>query len=73
MSINIDLKFEDAMRELERIVEELESGNVALTRSVELYNRAKALHKHCDRIIKEISLSIELVDTEGGGTIKYEE
>lgn len=72
MSINTDLKFEDALRELEQIVLELESGNVSLTRSVELYNRGKALHKLCDKIIKEISLNIESVCSEGDQTIAEE-
>ncbi|QJC27226.1 exodeoxyribonuclease 7 small subunit [Anaplasma platys] len=73
MSINTDLKFEDAMQELERVVLELESSNVSLTRSIELYNRAKALHRHCDNIIKKISLNIELIDSEKGKPIEDEE
>ncbi|MCU7612486.1 exodeoxyribonuclease VII small subunit [Anaplasma capra] len=57
-------KFEEAVRELERIVEELESGNVSLDRSVELYNRGRELHKYCDGIIKDIALKIESLDGE---------
>ncbi|WP_249549265.1 exodeoxyribonuclease VII small subunit [Anaplasma phagocytophilum] len=62
MSIHISSKFEEAMKELENIVAELESGNVPLERSVELFNKGKELHKYCDKVIKEISLHIESVD-----------
>ncbi|MDB1135588.1 exodeoxyribonuclease VII small subunit [Candidatus Anaplasma sp. TIGMIC] len=64
MSINISGKFEEAMQELERIVGELEEGNVSLERSVELYNRGKELHQYCDKVIKDITLNIESIDPE---------
>ncbi|ACZ49629.1 putative exodeoxyribonuclease VII small subunit [Anaplasma centrale str. Israel] len=57
-------KFEEAVRELERIAEELERGDVSLDRTVELYNRGIELHKYCDKVIKGITLNVESLGDE---------
>ena len=73
MSINMNVKFEEAIQELEKIVAELEGGNIPLERSVELYNRGVELHKCCNDIIKDINLHIESVNTGDAAHIPQDE
>jgi exodeoxyribonuclease VII small subunit len=41
------MSFEDALRALEDVVRRLESGEVPLDQSIELYERGEALRAHC--------------------------
>lgn len=42
-----ELSFEDARKELERIVAQLESGRAGLEEAVALWERGEELHRHC--------------------------
>ncbi|HSK78886.1 MAG TPA: exodeoxyribonuclease VII small subunit, partial [Thermoanaerobaculia bacterium] len=42
-----ELSFEQALAELERIVQQLESGQAPLEQSIALYERGAALKAHC--------------------------
>jgi exodeoxyribonuclease VII small subunit len=42
-----DLSFEDAQRELERIVDRLEAGDVGLDEAITLWQRGEELYRHC--------------------------
>ncbi|MFN3247971.1 exodeoxyribonuclease VII small subunit [Roseibium album] len=55
------LSFEDALKQLETIVRELEQGNVALERSIEMYERGDALRKHCDTLLKSAEAKVEKI------------
>ena len=41
------LSFEDAMSELEEIVDNLESGNIDLDKSIQYYTRGSQIRAHC--------------------------
>ena len=60
MSIGDNYTFENAIEELELIVKELESGQVSLGKSVELYGRGKELYEYCNKVIENIELKIEI-------------
>ena len=47
-----ELSFEAALAELERVVAQLESGNVALDASLALYERGAGLRRHCEDLLK---------------------
>ena len=47
-----EMSFEDAMRELEKVVSNLERGDVALEESISLYQRGAELKKHCEAKLK---------------------
>ncbi|WP_413869456.1 exodeoxyribonuclease VII small subunit [Albidovulum sp.] len=47
------LSFEEAMRKLESVVRDLESGNVELEKSIALYEEGARLKAHCERKLKE--------------------
>ncbi|MFZ5708778.1 MAG: exodeoxyribonuclease VII small subunit [Pseudomonadota bacterium] len=46
------MTFEEAMKELENVVKQLESGNVALEDSISLYERGALLKAHCEAKLK---------------------
>lgn len=48
-----DMSFEDAMKELEAVVSQLEHGDVALDQSIALYERGAALKACCEAKLKE--------------------
>jgi exodeoxyribonuclease VII small subunit len=60
------MSFEAAMAELEEVVKALESGNVALERSLELYERGAALKAHCDAKLKAAEERVEIIRAREG-------
>ncbi len=61
------LSFEEALRELERIVGRLESGEAALQEAIDLYERGDRLRKQCAARLDAAQARIEAIrlDAEG--------
>ena len=55
------MSFEAAVAELERIVEQLERGDVALDKSIEIYERGEALKAHCEKLLSAAEKRIEKI------------
>jgi exodeoxyribonuclease VII small subunit len=55
------LTFEQALAELERIVAQMERGDVALEDSISLYQRGAALKAHCEAKLKDAQLKVEQI------------
>jgi exodeoxyribonuclease VII small subunit len=55
------LSFEAALAELERIVAQLERGDVALADSLRIYQRGAALKAHCEAQLKEAQLAVDQI------------
>lgn len=55
------LSFEQALSELETIVRQLESGDVELERSIDIYERGAALKAHCEAKLKAAQLRVEKI------------
>jgi exodeoxyribonuclease VII small subunit len=53
--------FEDAMKELEKIVKDLESGQVKLDDAVKAYERGTALKSHCEGKLAEARTKVEKI------------
>jgi exodeoxyribonuclease VII small subunit len=64
------LPFEQAMAELEGIVERLEKGSVALEESIAIYERGEALKKHCETLLKSAEQRIEKITLGADGKPK---
>ncbi|WP_346899473.1 exodeoxyribonuclease VII small subunit [uncultured Roseibium sp.] len=62
------LSFEDALKQLETIVRELEQGNVPLERSIEMYERGAVLRKHCDDLLKAAEAKVEKIQLAQDGS-----
>ena len=56
-----DLSFEDALRELETIVEKLERGDAPLEESITIYQRGAALKAHCEGQLKAAQMKVEKI------------
>ena len=63
-----NLGFEEAMKELERIVKDLESGNVKLDEAVKAYERGAALRKHCESKLADARMKVEKITGGGKGS-----
>ena len=58
------VKFEDQIKELESIINELENGEVDLDTSIEKYTKAMSLVKSCDEKLKRIDEQVSKLVTE---------
>ena len=62
------MNFETALRELESIVEKLESGKIDLEQSIAIYERGEQLKKHCEKLLKDAEARIEKITLKADGT-----
>lgn len=62
------LSFEDALKELETIVDRLEKGDVELEASIAIYERGEALRAHCDKLLRSAEARVEKITLNQDGT-----
>ncbi|HHI82214.1 MAG TPA: exodeoxyribonuclease VII small subunit [Rhizobiales bacterium] len=62
-----DMPFEEALSELEQIVEQMESGKVDLEGSIRIYERGEKLKKHCEKLLKQAESRIEKITLSADG------
>ncbi|MCT7373582.1 exodeoxyribonuclease VII small subunit [Chelativorans salis] len=55
------MTFEQALEALEKIVNDLEQGDVPLEQSIRIYERGEALKAHCDRLLKAAEDKVEKI------------
>ncbi len=55
------LSFEQALEALERIVDDLERGDVPLEQSIRIYERGEALKAHCEKLLKAAEDKVEKI------------
>lgn len=55
------LSFEQALAELEKIVAQLERGDVPLADSIRIYQRGAALKAHCEAQLKDAQLAVDQI------------
>ncbi len=65
-----EMSFEEAMRELEGVVGQLESGDVELEASIKLYERGAALKKRCEEKLKEAEEKVAAITLDEQGQPK---
>ena len=63
-----EMSFEDAMRELEKVVGDLERGDVPLEQSIALYERGAQLKQRCQTKLKEAEEKVAAITLDGQGT-----
>jgi exodeoxyribonuclease VII small subunit len=61
--------FEASLDELERVVKELEKGDLPLEKSLELFERGMTLSTDCKRQLEEAETKVELLLKKGSKTI----
>jgi len=62
-----EMSFEEAMAELERVVNQLERGDVPLEDSIKLYERGAALNKRCEEKLKEAEEKVAAITLDKDG------
>lgn len=62
-----EMSFEAAMHELEQVVGQLERGDVALEKSIALYERGAALKARCEAKLKEAEEKVAAITLDGNG------
>ncbi|MBO6730812.1 MAG: exodeoxyribonuclease VII small subunit [Maricaulis sp.] len=67
-----EMNFEQALAELERIVQQLESGEVELERSIAIYERGAALRAHCEGKLKDAELKVDKIVKGEDGSLSLE-
>lgn len=61
------LSFEDALSELEQIVQQMETGQTSLDKSVKAYERGVALKNLCEKRLKDAQMKIEKLTLNSDG------
>ena len=71
-----EMSFEEALRALEGVVRQLESGEVPLDESISLYERGEALRKACQARLDAAQARIEKIvqggDGKPSGTVPFD-
>jgi exodeoxyribonuclease VII small subunit len=63
------LSFEDALRELEAIVQQLERGQVKLDEAILAYERGALLKRHCEQKLAEAKMKVDKIMLQPDGTV----
>ncbi|MCR9088135.1 MAG: exodeoxyribonuclease VII small subunit [Rhodobacteraceae bacterium] len=62
-----EMSFEEAMKALEGVVDQLERGDVELEQSIALYERGAALKAHCDAKLKAAEEKVDAITLDADG------
>ena len=55
------MTFEDAMKELENLVDSLDKGDVSLDEAIAAYDRGSQLKDHCQKKLNEAKMKVETI------------
>lgn len=61
------MKFEDSLKELDKIVEQLESGKLSIDDSIALYTKGLELCNECGKKLNEVKGKIALLEESAEG------
>ena len=61
---SIDLTFEENLKKLEDIVDQLESGDIDLEKSVALYEKGMIIKNNCEAKLKKVEMQIKKIKIE---------
>ena len=64
--MHMEMNFEEALLELEGIVEKLETGQLSLDESLQLFEKGIKLVKECDKKLKRADLKVGKLIEENG-------
>ena len=68
-----DLDFEEAMDQLNEIIQGLETGEVKLSESVDKFELGSELAKHCKKLLDDAETRINAIKIDGVGDIISEQ
>jgi exodeoxyribonuclease VII small subunit len=67
-----EIKFEKALERLEKIVEELEAGNIPLEEALKKYEEGVKLSRVCGEKLSQAEKKIQVLTKQLDGTLKRE-
>ena len=67
-----EMTFEEKIKELEKVVNELESGEIDLDSSIEKYTSAMKLVNECDEKLKNVEEQVNKIVSENGTLENFE-
>jgi exodeoxyribonuclease VII small subunit len=70
--VKAEVDFEQALQELEKIVDDLESGELTLEQSIDAFERGIALSKLCQKRLEAAEERVKKVLEKAGGEIDLE-
>ena len=59
------MTFEEAIKELERLVDDLDKGDVSLDEAIAAYDRGSQLKDHCQKKLNEAKMKVETIQSSG--------
>ena len=63
------MTFEDAMKELENLVDSLDKGDVSLDEAIAAYDRGSQLKDHCQKKLNEAKMKVETIQSSGESNV----
>ena len=63
------MSFEEAMKELERLVDALDKGDVSLDEAIAAYDRGSQLKDHCQKKLNEAKMKVETIQSSGDSKV----
>jgi exodeoxyribonuclease VII small subunit len=57
------MTFEEAMNELENLVESLDKGDISLDQAIAAYDRGSQLKDHCQKKLSEAKMKVETIQS----------
>lgn len=72
MGNSSDKKFEDALRDLEEIVEKLEMGNLSLEEALQAFEEGVTLTRSLEERLTEVEKRVEVLTRDQGGAFQLE-
>jgi len=64
------LSFEEALKRLESIAEQIEQGKIGLEESIARYEEGMALIRHCRETLAQAELKIQQLQVESDGSVR---
>ena len=62
IQINLDLRYEQAVKELEKLISDMESGKFSLEETLLAYQRGAALLKHCQGVLAQVEQQVRVFE-----------
>lgn len=70
MEQELNISFEEAMKQLEEIVSQLEHGDVPLEKAIDLFQQGMNLSRLCGQKLEQVERKIEMIVEVDGAAVK---
>ena len=62
IEIDPNLRYEQALKDLEKLIADMESGRLSLEETLLAYQRGAALLKHCQAVLTQVEQQVRVVE-----------